>query len=244
LSTMSEEARAWVTKQVIAFIVVLGISTFLALSVNMLRSDSLPWVYERKTLKAGDMFPFVPVHAPKDPMSRNYLGLPSDKELVTIADVEADLLVLEILNVYCFSCQGQALALNDIYKLIEMRPHLKGRIKILGVAFRNTREQVKEFKKEYGILFPVMPDPEGKVEALIGPGIHIPFSLYIRRNASGSMGLIIGTHEGPVEDRQVLFDGLVTLLMKEPGSVNFDELFKRKGESQADSEEWPKTNIF
>jgi peroxiredoxin len=230
--------------QILGLIVILAMSIFLALSVNMLRSDSLPWVYERKMLKAGDMFPFVPVPAPKDPVRRNYLGLPPDKEMVTIGDVQADLLVLEILNVYCFSCQGQALALNDVYKLIEMRPHLKGRIKILGVALQNTREQVEEFKKEYGVLFPVMPDPEGNAEALIGPGIHTPFSLYIRRNASGSMGLIIGTHEGPVEDRQVLFDGLVTLLMKELGSVNFDELFKQKNKPQRESEEWSNTNLF
>jgi peroxiredoxin len=240
---MDEHTRAWLRSQLMGLIVILMISTFFALGVNMIRRDPLPWIYERKMLRAGDMFPFVPVPAPGDPIHRKYLGLPPGKEMVTIADVQADLLVLEILNVYCFPCQSQALALNDVYKLIEMRPHLKGRIKILGVAFRNTMEQVREFIKEYGILFPVMPDPEGNAEALIGPGIYTPLSLYIRRNASGTLGLIIGTHEGPVEDRQVLFDGLVTLLMKGAGAVNFDELFKKVGSSEV-SEERPLRDPF
>jgi peroxiredoxin len=221
-----------------------AVSLFLAVSVNMLRSDRLPWVYERRMLQAGDMFPFVPVPAPKNPAQGSYLGLPPDKKMVTIADVQADLLVLEVLNVYCFPCQSQALALNDVHKLIEMRPHLKGRIKILGVALWNTREQVEEFRKEYGILFPVMSDPEGNAEAIIGPGIYTPFSLYIRRNASGHLGLIIGTYEGAIENRQVLFDGLLALLMKDPGSINFNKLFRQENKLQERNKELSEKNLF
>jgi hypothetical protein len=235
---MTAGAKAWLTHQLLGIILVVAISLFLTAVTNTFRSDRLPWIYERKMLKAGDMFPFVPVRASKDAVQRSYLGIPEDKEMVTIDDIQAGLLVLEVLNVYCFPCQNQALALNDVYKIIETRPQLKSQIKILGVALRNTKEQVLEFKQEYGIQFPVMADPDANSEKVIGKGIYTPFSLYIRRNASGHLGLVIGSHQGAIDDREVLLNGLITLLQGDPASINFKELFKEKDKPKEKSEEW------
>jgi peroxiredoxin len=134
-------------------------------------------------------------------------------------------LLIEVLNVFCFPCQTHALALSKAYEIIEDRQDLKGKIKIIGVALGNTKEAVDTFMSDYGLAFPVVSDPELLAEKIIGPGIHTPFSLFIRRDTSGKLGLVVETHDAAIEDPNILLNGLVKLLRMEPGSINFEELF-------------------
>jgi hypothetical protein len=223
---MNTDTKTWLIYQLKGLILIGVMSLILSAGTNMFRMDPIPWVEKRRLLKAGDRFPYVPLSAPEVPGLQKYLGIPPGKEVVTIVDVQAELLVIEVLNVFCFPCQSQSLALNKAYQMIEERPDLKDRIKIIGVALGNTKEVSEGFAKDYGLAFPVIPDRELRTEKIIGPGIHTPFSLFVRRDASGKLGLVAGTHEGPIEDPQVLFDGLLTLLKTEPGAVNLDELFR------------------
>jgi peroxiredoxin len=202
-----------------------AVSLTLAIGVNMFRNDPIPWVEKRRLLKPGDHFPYVPLSTAEIPEHRSYLGLPPDKDIVTIADVQTDLLLIEVLNVFCFPCQTHALALSKAYEIIEDRQDLKGKIKIIGVALGNTKEAVDTFMSDYGLAFPVVSDPELLAEKIIGPGIHTPFSLFIRRDTSGKLGLVVGTHDAAIEDPNILLNGLVKLLRMEPGSINFEELF-------------------
>ncbi len=222
---MTKETRGWFIHQLNGLMLIAAISVTMAIGANMFRSDPIPWVEKRRLLKPGDHFPYLPVSTAEIPEHRGYLGLPPDKEIVTIADVKTDLLLIEVLNVFCFPCQTQALALNRVYEMIEDRQDLKGKIKIVGVALGNTKEAVESFVSDYDLVFPVVPDPELLSEKIIGPEIHTPFSVFIRRDASGKLGLVVGTYDAAIEDPNILLNGLVKLLRMEPGSVNFKELF-------------------
>lgn len=223
---MTREFRTWLVQQLKGLALIIGLSLLLAVSVNTFRKDSIPWIDARRSLEAGDTFPHFPVPSTIDRADLEYLGLPPDKEMSTISNIQADLLVVEILNVYCFACQSQALALNEVYKSIANRPNVKGQIiKIIGMAIGNTQEDVDDFRERYGLLFPIIPDSAGLSARFMGPDVAPPFCLYIRRVGSGKLGLVAGTHGGVIEDDERLLKGLDELCKMEPGSVRFGELF-------------------
>jgi len=224
---ISLETKKWIIYQLYGLIIISLLSIFLALGSNSLRKEPVPWIDKPHILKAGDFFPYVPLPTAKMSGNLTYLGLPQNKEMVTIEDVQADLLVLEVLNVFCFPCQTQAMSLSKVYKMIEERPDLEGRIKMLGVALGNTKEVVEGFMNDYGLEFPVIPDPTARGEKIIGPGIHTPFSLFIKRDAQGKLRLVAATHNGAIDDPQTVFHGLLEILKLKPGVATTDNLFEK-----------------
>lgn len=216
--------------QLCGLILIGTLSFLLAVGTNMFRVEPMPWIDKPHILKAGDFFPYVPLPTSKMSGNLHYLGLPQSKQMVTIEDVQADLLVLDVLNVFCFPCQTQALSLSKVYKMIEESPELKGRIKILGVALGNTKEVVDGFMEDYGLVFPVIPDPTARAERIIGPGIHTPLSLFIKRDAIGKLRLVAAMHNGAIDDPQIIFRGLVSILKLKPGVATTDNFFEKADE--------------
>ena len=215
---MTNDFRAWLIHELKGLILIGVLSLLLAICVNAFRKDGIPWVDYRRALRAGDILPDFPVYPAKDAFQRKYLGLPSDQKVVPVADAQADLLVMELLNIYCFTCQSQALAFNRVFDLIERKPELKERIKIVGLAVGNTDEEADEFRKEYGLKFPVIADVDRHAPQLLGPDLLPPFSLYIRRDGAGKLTTVMATQVGVVEDSQILFDRLIELLAVKPKS--------------------------
>jgi peroxiredoxin len=215
---MTNDSRAWLIQQMKGLIVIGVLSLLLAICVNAFRKDRIPWVDHRRALRAGDALPHLPVYPAEDPVRWRYLGLPPDQKVVPLSDARADLLVMELLNIYCFACQSQALAFNHVFELIEKKPELKGRIKIVGFAVGNTGEEAEDFRKEYGLKFPVIADVDRHAPQLLGPDVLPPFSLYIRRDGAGKLTKVMATQVGVVEDPQILFDHLIELLAMKPRS--------------------------
>ena len=208
---MTNDSRAWLIQQAKGLIVIGVLSLLLAICVNAFRKDRIPWVDHRRALRAGDALPHLPVYPAEDLVRWRYLGLPPDQKVVPLSDARADLLVMELLNIYCFACQSQALAFNHVFELIEKKPELKGRIKIVGFAVGNTGEEAEDFRKEYGLKFPVIADVDRHAPQLLGPDVLPPFSLYIRRDGAGKLTKVMATQVGVVEDPQILFDHLIEL---------------------------------
>lgn len=223
---MKTKTRNWLIYQLKGLILIAGISFILAFSTNLFRSDRSPWIEKRRLLKAGDRFPYVPLTMGGLLQYRDYMSLPADKEILTIADIQADLLVIEVLNTFCFPCQTQILILNKVYEMIEDSPELKGKIKIIGIALGNTKAVLDDFMIDYRLAFPVVPDPNLRAEKVIGPEIHTPFSLFIRRDSSGALSLVAATHDGAFDSPEILLRSIITLLTTETGSVDPDQLFR------------------
>lgn len=184
---------------------------------------------EIKLIKAGDIFPETPLKTPIHPKERKYLGLPKGNTF-TLKDIKADLVLVEILSVYCPSCQRQAPAYNKLFDLIENDTDARGRIKIIGIAVGNGALEVKDFNKKYKVRFPVIPDPQFEMHRDMR-GSQTPFSIYVRQNRSNQTGLVVETHLGPNRDYKRVFKKLGQLMAldlaavqkgfrkEEPGSV-------------------------
>ncbi len=215
---MTNDARSWLIQQMKGLILIGVLSLLLAICVNAFRKDRVPWVDHRRALRAGDSLPRLSVYPAKDPSRWRYLNLPREQKVVPIADAQADLLVIELLNIYCFACQSQALAFNHVFELIERKPELKERIKIVGLVVGNTDEEADDFRREYRLKFPVIADVDRHAPQLLGPDLLPPFSLYVRRDGSGKLTKVMATQEGVEEDPQILFNRLIELLPTKPKS--------------------------
>ena len=160
---------------------------------------------EKPLIKAGDTFPVITLPGPKDAGDRAYLGLGTSTGFA-LNEVSADVILVELLSVYCYSCQKQAPIYNKVYDLIESDPGAKGRIKILGIAVGSTDLEIDEFRQEYKVAFPIIPDPEFEIYHELG-GTRTPYSMFVRNDRSSKELLVASTHLGfDMEYKKLLED--------------------------------------
>jgi peroxiredoxin len=101
-------------------------------------------------------------------------------------------LVLEIMRTNCPHCQKEAPAMNKFYQLVQ-GSDLKGKVKFLAVAQSSSINDVKQFKKSYGVPFQMVADPNSTVEnALHIQGV--PTVIVLRRD-----GQVLRVHVGGVD---------------------------------------------
>ena len=106
-------------------------------------------------------------------------------------DIQAELIIVEFLNVYCTSCQAQAPVMNKVYKLIQQEESLREKVKIFPYA-----QETTNFKKRNSIPFPMIPDPKFDAYEAIGDPCGTPFILLVRKTMD--KGIITWSHIGPV----------------------------------------------
>ena len=166
-------------------------------------------------IQMGDTFPEVPMPTPGDPVARAYLGLPAGPTF-TLSQVRGEVVLVEILNVLCPHCQRQTKPYNELYRRLQKDPATRDRVKMLGVAVGNNREQIDDFVLVYGVLFPVVSDQHFRVHRAIG-GSRTPFSIYVRQDPAGGPGRVAGTHLGEDLQMDALFSYLGDVTRMQPG---------------------------
>jgi thiol-disulfide isomerase/thioredoxin len=106
-----------------------------------------------KTLTALD----IPV--PETQADQDYLGVAHEGKF-GINDIKADVIIIEVFNFYCTHCQRVAPKVDEVFKEIQKRDDLRGRIKIIGIGITNSLYEVTLFKQKYHVPFPLFPDKE------------------------------------------------------------------------------------
>ena len=159
-----------------------------------------------KGTQLGDLFPpytFPPLTSSQD---LAYLGLSEGKPF-TLGDVRADLIVVELLNIYCTSCQKQAPIYNDVFDLVEKDPTMKGKVKWVGVGVGNNQREVESFRKLKQVPFPIVTDTQFKLyEAVGGPGgIRTPFTILVRKDEKGR-GIVVDSHMGFRREKEEIIE--------------------------------------
>ena len=96
---------------------VLGLGVILLLSgwLNDLRAQ------EKKVIKKGEAFPTVALKTPVQAQDRAYLGI-SGGDHFTLKDLKAEVLLVEIFDVYCIPCQKQAPLFKQLFGMIQSDP--------------------------------------------------------------------------------------------------------------------------
>lgn len=127
---------------------------------------------------SGEVMPALKLVVPAEREHRAYLGL-SAGEFFEVQQVKADVVILEIMSMYCPFCQKEAPHVNELYRLIEGNPKLKGRIKLIGIGAGNSSYELKIFREKYQVPFPLTPDRDFQVHLSIGE-VRTPYFIGVR----------------------------------------------------------------
>ena len=186
-----------------------------------------------RVLEPGDTFPLIYLDQPSAPEEQNYLGLsPEDKkQKITIADINAELVVVEFMNRYCPSCQAQVPIMNRAYALIEGQPEHKNKVRLIGIGAGNNNEELKGFRTEQAIPFPLFQDPEFIAYDAIGDPEGTPFTILVRR--VNNSFVVLSTHLGRISSAEDLVKDIQDALAVDPQAVH--TLAKEKALPLADS---------
>lgn len=176
---------------------------------------------ERILIKEGDLFPEVVLKPPVDSKDRIYLGI-SGEAPFAVKDIKAKVILVEIMNVYCASCQNMAPIYNKLYALIDSQPEIRKQIKIIGIAAGNDDQEIKIYRDHFQVPFPLIPDAQYVMHKAIG-GSPTPFSILVRRGPKGKMVVVASTHLGFNEHYEELLSEMKSLMTKDP------KIIRKKG---------------
>jgi peroxiredoxin len=193
-------------------IAIWGILPVLILGLSLSIPQAFGFAREKKgfpLVKVGDNFPDLEMISPREKIYREYLGL-SDKTAFRMNEIQAQVLIVEFLNKYCYHCQQQAYLMNRLYKAIQKDPELKGRVKLLGIGVGNNWIQLTHFRQEKRIPFPLIPDQDFIAFEGIGYPGGTPFTLILKKE--GEVFVVKNTHLGVIEDREGYLDEIRQIL--------------------------------
>lgn len=183
---------------------------------------------EVKPIGFAISFPDFPLMTPLSKELQTYLGIPFKKRY-RVREFRGDLFLIEYLNTYCVNCIRQAPILNEVFRTIEKDPKLKGKVKIVGFAAGNTPEEVDQYKKEYGIPYPIFPDPNFNAHQAVGSP-RTPFLIWVRKDKEGNP-IVVSTHLGLMDspekiiaETKVVLQYDLALLKPKIGSIYEDTL--------------------
>jgi thiol-disulfide isomerase/thioredoxin len=130
------------------------------------------------------------------PESWAYLGI-TETDAPTLADVEADYVIVEVFNMYCPHCQREAPAVNELYADL-LDSELTDRVKLIGVGAGNSQYEVDFFRDKYEVPFPIFTDKDYLVYDLFAnPGT--PSFYLLKLSGDGPHDALL-TNIGPFEE--------------------------------------------
>lgn len=129
-----------------------------------------------------------------------YLGIDSKVQSFSAADIDADIVVVQVFSMYCPICQREAEAVNRMYHLKESR-ELDMVVRMIGIAPGNSAFEVGVFRDEYAISFPLFPDPDYQWHKILGE-VGTPYFIVFSGRDAG----VKWTHKGAFADPESFLD--------------------------------------
>jgi peroxiredoxin len=143
--------------------------------------------------------------APVADRERGYLGLPGGAADFVLSDVRADVLIVDLFDMYCHVCQKTAPKVNALFALLEKRGY-GGRIKMIGVAVGDTPLEAETFRRKFQVPFPVLADRVKAVSAEFGNEKR-PCLLVLKKR-EGRLSVIF-SHTGSIDDIEATLEAIL-----------------------------------
>ncbi len=145
----------------------------------------------------GDPFPPFSRENILTPQESAYLRIPPNKEF-SLSELTHDIIIIEFLNVYCHTCRNQVEVFNDLFSTIQKDPELSRRVCLIGIAVGNSPEEIQDFKKNFGALYPIFADKEKMIFNMTGNLQGTPHTYILRKE---DQRFIIDYHAGGVTSK-------------------------------------------
>jgi len=207
---------------------------FFSAAVVMIVLVSGGFVIPAYGLNVGDPFPAFTMSNTLSSDECAYLHVSHGKNF-SLEDIEHEIVIVEFLNVYCHTCRQQVEIFNELYDAIERDKNLSGRVCILGIAVGNTPEEIVDFKKDFGPLYPIVSDKEKRLFKTTGNTRGTPHTYILGKDGRY---FVIDYHAGGVESHE-RYVGTITFALRgqiegtEPGNKAVDFNFVAEGRQLA-----------
>lgn len=161
------------SKRLMAFLSVVFIC--MSASINVSAAD-----------RVAELLPELVLPLPDEAEHLSYLGIKEvEGDTFTIADIKADVVLIELFSMYCPYCQEEAPLINELYEMMQALPESGPSVKLIGIGASNSVFEVNHFRDTYTIDFPLFPDQDMSIyKALSGAGT--PGFIGVRIDGKGS----------------------------------------------------------
>ena len=121
--------------------------------------------------RTAEPLPDFVLPVPGEEAHLTYLGLDSGSGTFTVADIDADIVLIELFSMYCPFCQEEAPLINELFELMNDLPESGPSVKIIGIGASNSEFEVNHFRSTYNVQFPMFPDQDMAIyKVLSGAG--------------------------------------------------------------------------
>jgi hypothetical protein len=98
---------------------------------------------------------------------------------------------------------------NDLYRAIEGRKDLKGKMKLIGIGAGNSDFEVNFFRKKYEVPFPLFTDQDYAIHKALGE-VNTPYFIGVRLKGDGNAEVFY-SKLGGFENANKFLDSMVKL---------------------------------
>lgn len=98
-------------------------------------------------------------------------------------DSTAEVVVLNFFDMYCHTCQTMAPHSKELHRMVQQRG-LGGRVDFFAIGWGNTPLEAEQYRKRYGVTYPVIPDRELVIAKRFG-SFRPPMMIVLRRGGGG-----------------------------------------------------------
>lgn len=152
---------------------------------------------------AEGIWPTIRLPVPERSVDRQYLGL-SEGDTFSLADIKADIIVVQIYSMYCPICQREATEVNSLFEMILARKDIAGKTKLLAIGAGNSAFEVQFYRTTYNISYPLFADAKFKLHQKLGE-VGTPYYYILKKNQKGALRQVYAK-AGAFESPERFFD--------------------------------------
>lgn len=143
--------------------------------------------------RVAELLPEFTLTLPEQAEHRAYLGIEElEGDSFTIADIEADVVLIELFSMYCPYCQAEAPLINELHEMMKALPAAGPSVKIIGIGASNSVFEVNHFRDTYKIDFPLFPDQDMSIyNALSGAGTPGFIGVRVKGRGTGEAQIVL-----------------------------------------------------
>jgi len=129
-------------------------------------------------------------------------GRTADGREVSLASLQSKVALLNFWATWCLECRPEMSAFERLHREFSVQG-----LAVVGINAREETTTIREYAKELGLTFPLIPDPTGKINSAYGV-IGLPTTFLIGRSGR-AVALAIGPREWGGKPARALIQALL-----------------------------------